>query len=143
VVCTDLQRTWNREERRQAARFSTALALTIGGTAGRTRDVSATGIFFFTRSHDVLTVGAPITFTLELTHADPNGVLEVACSGMIVRVEHGPDGIGVAACITSYDFTPYNFTGDSVRQDGALLPGRNGQRGSGMVPARNGGGHLP
>jgi len=135
VTLTDLQRNWNGVERRQAPRFSITLTLTIGDTAGWTRDVSATGVYF-TTSQELVAVGAPITFTLELDHADPQGMRQVVCSGTILRVEHRPDGIGVAARIASYD-----FAAESVRPDYALLPCENRQAGAAMGLARNPGGN--
>jgi hypothetical protein len=104
VSLADLSQPWNGIDRRLAPRFPVALAIILDGFEGWTRDVSTTGIFFFTTQH-LLAAGAPITFTLEMNHAIPGGTLQVICAGMILRVERNVDGIGVAASITSYELT--------------------------------------
>ena len=109
----------------------------MGDAKGWTRDVSATGLFF-TTSQDVLVVAAPIAFVLELDHADPKDILQVACSGMILRVERSSDGIGVAVRITSYD-----FTSESAGRNGAFVRWENERLGSTIRLTHASGGTCP
>jgi hypothetical protein len=92
--------SWDGPERRIAPRFSLTLAVILDDSKGATRDISATGVFFTTPQ--VLTVGAPITFELELPHADPRGVLRVGCGGTVLRIEVVDDAFGVAVHITTH-----------------------------------------
>ena len=103
MACTPSPRECSdRIERRQAPRFPLALAVRLEHGEGRTRDVSASGLFVATQGS--FSLGASITFVLELEHADPTGPLHVTCEGRIVRVEPGPDAIGVAVSISAHDF---------------------------------------
>jgi len=91
---------WDGPERRTTPRFSLPLAVVLDDAKGATRDISATGVFFTTQQ--ALTVGAPITFELELPHADPRGVLRVGCGGTVLRIEPMDEAFGVAVHITAY-----------------------------------------
>jgi hypothetical protein len=86
--------------------------VTFGDSAGLTRDVSASGVFFelFNRSAGYPSPGSLIQFTLLLEHADANGPVKVECEGEVVRVEPAADRPGVAVHIASYHFRP----GDTV-----------------------------
>jgi len=77
------------------------LAVKLERGVGHTRDVSASGVFFTTPLP--LSPGARITFSIELEHADPSGVLPITCEGQIVRIEPRPDAIGVAVHISAFD----------------------------------------
>ena len=66
-----------------------------GKTAGVTRDISPSGIFFETDAE--MTQGSPIHFSLEFEN--PSGKLLLECSGEIVRVERAGGKVGVAAKI--------------------------------------------
>jgi hypothetical protein len=94
------EETWDGPERRTTPRFSLPLAVVLDDAKGATRDISATGVFFTTQQ--ALTVGAPITFELELPHADPRGVLRVGCGGTVLRIEPIDEAFGVAVHITAY-----------------------------------------
>ena len=91
---------WDGIERRQAPRFSVDLAVRLDDAQGCTRDASVTGVFFTTQH--ALTVGAPITFALDLEHADARGIVRVVCKGTVVRIESGQDAFGVAVHITDH-----------------------------------------
>jgi PilZ domain-containing protein len=93
-------------ERRQQPRFRIALAVTFRDSAGLTRDVSASGVFFefFNRLADYPSPGSVVQFSLLLEHADANGPVEVECEGEVVRVEPAADHPGVAVHMASYHF---------------------------------------
>lgn len=90
-----------RSERREAPRFPVTLAVKFNGGQGCTRDVSASGMFFTTEWP--FRVGSPIRFTLVLDHAEPGRQQEVTCEGVVVRMEPGGQGHGVAVSINSLD----------------------------------------
>ena len=95
-----------RSERRASSRHRIALPVTLDDANGSTRDVSASGVFF--TLHDQSTrppeLHEPIRFRLTLGHVDPQGPLHIGCEGHVVRVEAGPEAIGVAVSINAYDF---------------------------------------
>ena len=95
-----------RSERRASSRHRIALPVMLDDAQGSTRDVSASGVFF--TLHDRGTrppeLREPIRFRLTLEHADPHGPMHIGCEGHVVRVEVGPEAIGVAVSISSYDF---------------------------------------
>jgi PilZ domain len=70
---------------------------------GRTRDVSARGVFMYLETE--IRVGAPIEFVMtlpaEITLSDP---IRVRCSGSVLRIEKTGDQQGVAVAIRKYDF---------------------------------------
>lgn len=99
----------DRVERREAPRFPVALAVKLAHGEGRTRDVSASGVFFTTQGP--FSPGTHIRFAIELEHADPGGVMHITCGGEVVRVEPRPNAIGVAVRISSYDFTGQHLPG--------------------------------
>ncbi len=94
---------------RSATRFAMSLPLVVTGIGqagpveATTRDVSSRGIFLYL-PEEVVT-GSKIEFTFavpsKITHRE--GV-RVHCKGTVVRVEHYPARVGVAAKITSYRF---------------------------------------
>ena len=82
--------------REREPRVQAALPVSMEGReAGRTRDVSASGIFFETSAE--IAEGEPIDLELELT-VDQGKVL-LKCSGRVVRVERSEGRIGVAVKI--------------------------------------------
>ena len=95
-----------RSERRASLRHRVALPLTLDDAQSWTRDVSASGVFF--TLHDRSTrrpeLREHIRFRLTLEHVDPHGPLHIDCEGDVVRVEVGPEAIGVAVSISAYDF---------------------------------------
>ena len=70
---------------------------------GRTRDVSARGVFMYLETE--ITVGAAMEFVMtlpeEITLSDP---IRVRCSGSVLRVEKTGNEQGVAVTIHKYDF---------------------------------------
>lgn len=87
-------------ERRRATRYQVGLPVELQNGSGVTRDVSESGVFFETDR--ALTPGSPISFSLILGHADPEGPFRLECKGSIVRVEESEGKVGVAARISSY-----------------------------------------
>ena len=84
------------ELRRAQQRVNAILPVNMEGrTAGVTRDISPSGIFFETDME--MTNGSSIHFTLEFDN--PSGKLLLECSGQIVRIERAGGKIGVAAKI--------------------------------------------
>ena len=68
--------------------------------------MSAGGVFF---TLDAGSARPPelrehIRFPLTFEHADPGGPLQVEREGDVVRIEVGPDAIGVAVSIGAFDF---------------------------------------
>ena len=103
VLAVSSREISDRVERREAPRFTVGLAVKLEHGEGRTRDVSASGVFFTTQGPFL--PDAHIKFAVELEHADPGGVLHIVCEGTVVRVEPRPNALGVAVRISSYDFT--------------------------------------
>jgi hypothetical protein len=99
-------------ERRHSTRFHVVLPVTLDGTTGSTRDVSAAGVFltFLDRPAQPLDTGAQIRLGLVLEHADPRGLLDVHCEGTVVRVERTADTVSVAVRFDSYQFDPACLT---------------------------------
>jgi hypothetical protein len=97
-------------EKRSIRRFPLDLPISVKfvdngrhEVAGRTRDVSARGVFMYLETE--IRVGAPIEFVMilpaEITLSDP---IRVRCSGSVLRVEKTGDQQGVAVAIRKYDF---------------------------------------
>jgi len=69
------------------------------GTAGITRDLSPSGIFFVSSGRPQK--GEAIRFTLEFDNpADPSAKMLLACLGTVVRVEEAGGKSGVAVAIS-------------------------------------------
>ena len=92
-------------ERREGERLQINLPMELGNGRGngRTRDVSASGIYFETEA--LMAAGAPIRFSLVLEHLYPIP-LRLECEGQIIRVERREGTLGVAAAINSYRLIP-------------------------------------
>lgn len=86
-------------EKREGQRVATALPVYLKSVEGVTRDVSASGIFFWT-SDAVCVPGELISFSVNLERPDGNGRMTLKCQGDVVRtVPHG-SVIGVAVKFT-------------------------------------------
>ena len=70
-----------------------AVPIVMNGTAGITRDISATGVFF--EIDEDATAGSHIEFAIELE--TPGGKLKLLCIAEVVRVENLGSKIGIAA----------------------------------------------
>jgi hypothetical protein len=86
-----------RSEKRSGQRIHTALPVFLKNAQGITRDVSASGVFFWT-SESVCALGELISFSVELKR--PEGRMMLRCQGDVVRTEPRATEIGVAVKIT-------------------------------------------
>lgn len=85
--------------RRRDERISTAFPVTINGSAGKTRDISASGIFFEVDEDTKL--GSNIQFSVQLD--TPGGILKLVCEGEVIRLEKRDGKLCVAAKILSQE----------------------------------------
>jgi hypothetical protein len=85
-------------EKRKGERVCTALPVALGGRAGVTRDVSASGVFF--EMDTLCAVGSPVRFTVEV--ATPARKLILNCEGDVLRTEARDNGTGLAVRITEW-----------------------------------------
>ncbi len=89
--------TINREQRR-ALRYPLELPIKMEGAEGRTRDFSASGVFFETDRS--FTPGALVEFSLVLGRVSPSVPLRLDCGGRVVRSEPRNGQVGVAVAIS-------------------------------------------
>jgi hypothetical protein len=100
-----------QDERRHARRYPVRLPVVItgrwrGGTIpGVTRDVSASGVFFYAKDWPMEL--AAIQFAMPLpAEVTGNETVHVVCDAMVMRVEEGRLGrLGIAAKIERYDLS--------------------------------------
>ena len=78
--------------KRSADRFDTELPVEIDGIPSLTRNISATGIYVLTDSHQI--PGSHIHFTVEVVVWGKK--LKLVCDGEVVRVDQNGDKTGVA-----------------------------------------------
>jgi hypothetical protein len=80
-------------DHRAAARFDTALALDVEGLTARTRNISATGVYFET---DIdLPIGSLVNMSVQFQYGGQKHWL--LCEGKVVRVTHADGQTGVGA----------------------------------------------
>jgi hypothetical protein len=89
-------------ELRRDRRVDTALPVFLESTTGVTRDMSASGAFFWTSG--TYAPGESISFAVELKTA--GGRMMWKCRGDVVRTELRDDTVGVAARITESTMEP-------------------------------------
>jgi hypothetical protein len=87
------------EHRRCDERIATSFPVTVNGSAGKTRDISASGIFFEVDENTEL--GSKIHFSVQLD--TPGGLLKLVCEGEVIRLEKRDGKLGVAAKILSQE----------------------------------------
>lgn len=88
-------------ERRASARDSLSLPIALpSGGSGRTRDVSADGLYF------TLPSAAEIETWVHIEFAVPSAGLKFSAAGEVVRIEHGEDEDGVALRLHMSRLTP-------------------------------------
>lgn len=83
-------------ERRRSKRVNVALPVILENATGVTRDVSASGVFFWKSS--VFAYGESIRFSIE--RRSDSGTMMQKCEGVVVRTEPRGDDVGVAVSIT-------------------------------------------
>lgn len=86
-----------QSEKRIGQRIRTALPVILKNAQGITRDVSASGVFFWT-SESTCAPGEPISFSVEFKR--PKGRMKLKCQGDVVRTELRNGEMGVAVKIT-------------------------------------------
>lgn len=89
-------------DHRAADRFDTALTVDLEGSHGRTRNISATGVYFETNVD--LPLGRLLNMNVQFTHCGRKHWL--ACEGKVVRVMPGDGLHGVAARLLTPFFSP-------------------------------------
>jgi hypothetical protein len=85
-------------ERRKGQRIHTALPVLLDNAKGTTRDVSASGVYFWVPEL-VCALGNLICFSVQLKR--PKGTMTLECQGDVVRTECHNGQIGVAVAITN------------------------------------------
>lgn len=98
--------------RRTSDRVSSELPLEIGGIAGLTRNVSATGVYLETTADQV--PGSRVHFVVEVNVKGE--LLKMVCAGEVTRVEHKAGTVGVAVKLTSSFFTDTDHAEDPAEQ---------------------------
>ena len=78
------------------------LPIELKNGKGVTRDVSTQGVFFET--DQLLSVDETVEFTIAMLYAVADSSVRLRCQGKVLRVEPAPNGIGVAAALTSHSF---------------------------------------
>jgi hypothetical protein len=84
-------------EKRRGQRIHTALPVYLKNAEGITRDVSASGVYFWT-SESVCALGELINFSVEIKR--PEGRMVLKCQGDVIRTEPRSAFMGVAVKIT-------------------------------------------
>lgn len=98
TLATMWQESMNSPDRRQAGRFPVRIAVLLEQAGGRTRDLSAVGMYLET-SQGLGEVGEFLPF--RLVFGDPGGEQSwvLCCRGTILRTEALAVGVGVAVQI--------------------------------------------
>lgn len=89
-------------DHRAAARFDTALTVDVEGLSARTRNISASGVYFETEVD--LPIGTLLNLNVQFTHGGKQHWL--SCEGKVVRVTHADGHNGVAAQLLTPFFAP-------------------------------------
>jgi hypothetical protein len=88
------------EIKRSAQRVRVEVPVHLGQGSGVTRDVSHSGVYFFT--DQTFSPGMPVSFALELDYVFPGEPVYLHCRGEVVRVEDAGEKRGVAASISEF-----------------------------------------
>jgi hypothetical protein len=86
--------------KRSAKRIRVEMPVHLEQGAGITRDVSQSGVFFFT--DQPFSPGTTFSFVLELDYVFPGEPVYLHCKGEVVRVEGAGEKTGVAASISEF-----------------------------------------
>jgi hypothetical protein len=79
---------------RADVRVNSILPVMVNGIAGKTRDISASGIFFEI-DECANDLGSSIHFSVQLD--TPGGVINLVCEGKVVRIENRDGKLCIAA----------------------------------------------
>ena len=88
-------------DRRRDRRVPTELPIQFGISEGRTRDLSATGVFF--QTSEELSPEAALSFDLLLHEGAGAIALRASCAGRVVRVTPMGQAWGVAVTLDSFE----------------------------------------
>lgn len=88
------------EIKRSAKRIRIEVPVHLDQGEGVTRDVSQSGVFFYT--DQTFSPGMPLNFVLELDYVFPGEPVFLHCRGEVVRVEDAGEKRGVAASISEF-----------------------------------------
>jgi hypothetical protein len=91
-----------KPQKRKDKRVDTALFVYLDKARGVTRDMSASGAYFWTSGD--YAVGDPINFTIEMKTA--GGKMLWKCRGDVIRTDPRDHMVGVAARITESEMEP-------------------------------------
>lgn len=94
--------THTTADHRAAARFDTALEVDVEGLTARTRNISASGVYFETDAD--LPIGSVLNLSVQFTHGGRTHML--TCEGEVVRVTDADGRHGVAARLLTPFFAP-------------------------------------
>ncbi|MDH3286716.1 MAG: PilZ domain-containing protein [Betaproteobacteria bacterium] len=89
-------------EKRRDQRVDTALPVFLENATGVTRDVSASGVFFWTSGTHA--IGESISFSMRVQR--PEGNVMLKCRGDVVRTEPRGTHVGVAVAISESVMEP-------------------------------------
>ncbi len=85
------------EKRRVDTRIASQFPVQVNGVEGKSRDISASGIYFEIDENN--NVGSKIQFSVQLD--TPGGPINLVCEGEVVRLEKRDGKLGIAAKILS------------------------------------------
>jgi hypothetical protein len=85
---------------RSAKRVRVEVPVHLDQGSGITRDVSSSGVFFFTNQK--ISQGMSLCFVLELDHVFSGEPVRLRCRGQVVRVEEAGERTGVAISISDF-----------------------------------------
>lgn len=85
---------------RSAKRVRVEIPVQLDQGSGVTRDISQSGVFFFTEQPFV--PGTTFSFVLELDYVSPGESVYLHCKGEVVRVEETGEKKGVAVSIREF-----------------------------------------
>jgi len=88
-----------RAERRRSKRIDVVLPVILENAVGVTRDVSASGVFFWKSGPSIC--GESISFSM--ARKIESGKVLLKCRGVVVRTEPCGDDVGVAVRITAVE----------------------------------------
>jgi hypothetical protein len=86
--------------KRSAKRVRVEVPVHLEQGIGVTRDVSQSGVYFFTDLP--FSPGTPVSFVMELDYVFPGEPVCLHCRGKVVRVEETGEKRGVAASICEF-----------------------------------------
>ncbi len=92
-----------QQENRRESRVRTAMPVILENATGITRDMSASGMFFWTDG-GAFAAGDPIRFAVPIRK--PAGKMTLICRGAVVRTEQYEAMLGVAVKITASTMEP-------------------------------------